>query len=300
LKAQELGAHAIRAALQNAGLRPEVVEEVLLGQVLTAGCGQAPHRQAALLAGIPNTTPCTGINKVWFAEISQVHCGFPEGIFAVCASGMKALMVAAAMIRSGERKVVVVGGMESMSNAPYASLKARWGLRHGHGEMTDLMVHDGLTDAYDAIHMGECAERTAEKFSLSREALDDYAARSIRLAGEAQDGIFKREIAPIEVKGRRGRVTVVDRDEQTGKVSFDGLSKLRPAFRPSGGVVTAGNSSPLSDGASAIVLMSRQVFPLVIDVLVNVLRLFFEVDKRFSSNAGNFVSTWKSRGFRKR
>ncbi|KAF4667798.1 erg10, acetyl-CoA C-acetyltransferase [Perkinsus chesapeaki] len=239
LRAQDLGAHAIRSALQCCGLPPSAVEEVLFGQVLTAGCGQAPHRQAALLAGLSETTPCTGVNKV-------------------CASGMKTVMLASSMIKSGERKIMVVGGMESMSNAPYADLKARWGLRHGHGTMTDLMVRDGLTDAYDNIHMGECAERTAERFSLSREAMDDYASRSIRLARDAQEGLFQHEIAPIEAKGRRGKVTVVRRDEQVDKVSPEQLSKLKPAFRRSGGAVTAGNASPLSDGACAIVMMSRQ------------------------------------------
>lgn len=231
-----LGATAIGAALKNAGVAHEDVEEVLMGCVLTAGQGQAPARQAALKAGLPLSIAATTVNKM-------------------CGSGMKAAMFAHDLLVAGSADVIVAGGMESMSNAPYLLPKARGGYRMGHGQMLDHMFLDGLEDAYDKGRlMGTFAEDCAEAYQFTRDEQDAFAIASLQRALTAiADGSFEAEIAPVQLKARQGDVTV-NRDEQPGKARLDKIPTLKPAFR-SNGTVTAANSSSISDGAAAMVLM---------------------------------------------
>ncbi|KAG0620544.1 hypothetical protein M758_4G224100 [Ceratodon purpureus] len=239
LSATKLGSVAIQAAVKRSGVDPSLVEEVFFGNVLSANLGQAPARQAALGAGLSNSVPCTTVNKV-------------------CASGMKATMLAAQSIQLGLNDVVVAGGMESMSNAPYYLPKARGGMRFGHGEVVDGMLKDGLWDVYNDQAMGMCAELCADNHTVSREAQDDYAIQSYEKAIAANNsGAFKWEIVPVEIPGGRGRPsTFVEKDDGIDKLDAGKLKKLRPAFKPDGGSVTAGNSSSISDGAAALVLVS--------------------------------------------
>lgn len=234
--APELGATAIRAALERANVPPGEVQEVIMGCVLPAGQGQAPARQASLSAGIPKSVGCTTINKM-------------------CGSGMKAAMLAHDLIAAGTNDVMVAGGMESMSNAPYLMPKARDGLRMGHGELVDHMFFDGLEDAYDKGRlMGTFAEDTADRYGFSRVAQDEFAITSLERAKKAiDDGTFDKEVTPVTVKTRKGE-HVVEHDEQPHKANIEKISKLRPAFRKNG-TVTAANSSSISDGAAALVLM---------------------------------------------
>jgi acetyl-CoA C-acetyltransferase len=235
--ASQLGAKAIRAALDRAGVAPDQVDEVLMGCVLTGGQGQAPARQAALGAGIPNSVPCTTVNKV-------------------CGSGMKTAMMAAQAIRLGDAQVVVAGGMESMTNAPYILEKARAGLRMGHGQVLDSMILDGLWDPYHNVHMGACGDKTAREFGFGRDELDAFAAESYRRAVAAQaSGALAEEIVPVEVPQRKGDPVVFAVDEEPGKGSPERLGGLRPAFDKDG-VTTAGNASSIDDGAAAMVLAS--------------------------------------------
>ncbi|PHV13221.1 acetyl-CoA C-acyltransferase [Chitinimonas sp. BJB300] len=236
LNAGQLGAVAIKAAVERAGLSAADVEEVIMGNVLPAGQGQAPARQAALGAGLPQSTNCTTINKM-------------------CGSGMKAIMLAHDMLRAGNNTVMVAGGMESMSNAPYLLAKARGGYRLGHGELKDHMFLDGLEDAYDKGRlMGSFAEECASKYSFTREAQDEFALRSLSRAQEAiGSGKFKAEIAAVTIAGRKGDV-LIDTDEQPGKAMPEKIPSLKPAFKKDG-TVTAANSSSISDGAAALVLM---------------------------------------------
>jgi acetyl-CoA C-acetyltransferase len=236
LAAPELGAIAIRAAVERAGVKPEDVQEVIVGNVLPAGQGQAPARQAALGAGLPPATGCTTINKV-------------------CGSGMKAAMLAHDMLALGVNNVMVAGGMESMSNAPYLLPKARAGLRLGHGEVKDHMFLDGLEDAYDRGRlMGTYAEDCADQYRFTREAQDRYAITSLTRAQDAiRNGSFAKEIAPVTVPGRKSAATVAQ-DEQPLKANPDKIPQLKPAFRKDG-TVTPANSSSISDGAAAMVLM---------------------------------------------
>jgi len=238
LTASELGAVAIRAAVERAGLKPADVDKVIMGCVLPAGQGQAPARQAALKAGLPQSVPATTVNKM-------------------CGSAMEAAMLAHDMLASGSHDVIVAGGMESMSNAPYLLPKARGGYRMGHQQVIDHMFMDGLEDAYDKGRlMGTFAEDCASKFSFTREAQDHFALTSLARALAANnDGTFGWEIAPVTVSGRKGDV-VFDRDEQPAKASPDKIPTLKPAFRKDG-TVTAANSSSISDGAAALVLMRR-------------------------------------------
>src|SRR5262245_19080296 len=238
LAAPELGAVAIRAALARAGVQPGEVQEVIMGNVLPAGLGQAPARQAALGAGLTPATGCTTINKV-------------------CGSGMKAAMLAHDTLALGVNDVVVAGGMESMSNAPYLLAKARAGLRLGHGEIKDPMFLDGLEDAYDRGRlMGTYAEECAARYQFTREAQDGYAIASLTRAQQAiRDGSFARELAAVTIAGGKG-ATVVRADEQPLKASAEKIPQLKPAFRKDG-TVTAANSSSISDGAAALVLMRR-------------------------------------------
>lgn len=238
LSASELGSAAIRAAVQRAGVKPEQVEEVLMGNVLGAGQGQAPARQASLGGGLPLATGCTTLNKM-------------------CGSGMKAAMLARDLIVAGSNDIMVAGGMESMSNAPYLLTKVRAGLRIGHGEIKDHMYLDGLEDAYDQGRlMGSFAEDCADRYQFTREAQDQYAITSLLRAQQAiQDGSFAGEVVPVVVKTSKGESSVVQ-DEQPLKAKLDKIPQLKPAFRKDGSV-TAANSSSISDGAAALVLMRR-------------------------------------------
>lgn len=238
LSATELGAAAIKGALGRAGVAPELVEEVYMGNVVSANVGQAPAKQAALKAGLPATVPCTTVNKV-------------------CASGTKAIMLAAQSIQLGLAEVVVAGGMESMSNVPYYVPKARFGYKYGNAELVDGLAKDGLLDAYDECAMGVFADKTATRYGISREMQDAYAVQSYRRAEAATaDGTFGAEIVPIEVPGRKGSVTVTE-DEEYKNVFYDKIPVLKPAFTKDG-TVTAANASTINDGASALVLMSRR------------------------------------------
>ncbi|MCP9758215.1 acetyl-CoA C-acyltransferase [Aquitalea sp. S1-19] len=238
LSASELGAVAIRAAVARAGLAPESVEEVIMGNVLGAGQGQAPARQASRGAGLPDAVNCTTLNKM-------------------CGSGMKAVMLAHDMLKAGSADVMVAGGMESMSNAPYVVPKARTGFRLGHGEIKDHMFLDGLEDAYDkGTLMGVFAELCAEKYGFSRQAQDAYAIASLMRAQAAVEaGVFGAEIAPVTVASRKGE-QVQSVDEQPLKASADKIATLKPAFKKDG-TVTAANASSISDGAAAVVLMRQ-------------------------------------------
>ncbi|MCH8000090.1 MAG: acetyl-CoA C-acyltransferase [Proteobacteria bacterium] len=238
LTAPQLGAAAIRAALVRAGVAPEDLDEVIMGCVLAAGQGQAPARQASFGAGVPDSVGCTTINKM-------------------CGSGMKAAMLAHDLIAAGSGEVMVAGGMESMSNAPYLLAKARTGYRMGHGQVLDHMFVDGLEDAYDKGRlMGSYAEDTAEHYQFTREVQDAFAIRSLKRAqGASADGTAAREIVPVTVKTRKAEARV-DSDEQPRTANLDKIPKLKPAFRE-GGTVTAANSSSISDGAAALVLMKR-------------------------------------------
>ena len=238
LAASDLGAVAIKAALERAGVAASAVDTVIMGCVLPAGQGQAPARQAALKAGLPLSAGCTTVNKM-------------------CGSAMEAAMLAHDRLVAGSAEVVVAGGMESMTNAPYLLTKARSGMRMGHGTVYDHMFLDGLEDAYDKGRlMGAFAETCADKYRFTREQQDAYALRSLaRARAAAEDGTFRWEIAPVTVAGRKGEV-VIDTDEQPAKANPDKIPTLKPAFRADG-TVTAANSSSISDGAAALVLLRR-------------------------------------------
>lgn len=237
LSAPQLGSVAIKAALDRAAVAPDKVDEVIMGNVLTAGVGQAPARQAALGAGLPDSVETFTVNKV-------------------CGSGLKAVMLAAQAIRCGDAQIVVAGGMESMSNVPYYLPGARTGLRLGHKEVTDGLIIDGLWDVYNQVHMGSCAEICAREGEYSRADQDEYTALSYRRTLAAQDqGRFDKELVPVEVPQRRGDPQVVIKDEEPGKVNFDKIPTLRPVFEKDG-TITAANASTINDGAAALVVMS--------------------------------------------
>ena len=235
LPAHALGARAVAAAIERAGLAPEEIQQVNMGCVLTAGQGQAPGRQAALGAGCPVSTGAITLNKV-------------------CGSGMRAAMIAANDLRCGDFTYVVAGGMESMSQAPYLAMGARDGLRLGHGKLIDSMIHDGLWDPYGDLHMGSCAEACAAEYSFSREEQDAYSVESYRRAREATEkGLSAEEIVPVKIPQKKGEPVTVDRDEEPFKADLSRISTLRPAFQQEG-TVTAGNSSKINDGAAALAL----------------------------------------------
>ncbi len=239
LKAPTLGANAIRGALEESGVSPSDVEQVYMGCVLQAGIGQAPARQAALGAGCPESTGAITIHKV-------------------CGSGMRAVMSGANDLRCGDFRVVVVGGMESMSQAPYLASGARDGLRLGHGQLIDSMIHDGLWDPYGDKHMGNCAETCAAEFGYSRESQDDFARESYRRTLESiESGKTADEIVAVEVPRRRKDPLIVDRDEEPFRVNLEKMPKLRPAFQKDG-TVTAANASKINDGAAALVLTTAE------------------------------------------
>jgi acetyl-CoA C-acetyltransferase len=236
--APRLGAHALRAAIERSGLEPGAVEQVNMGCVLAAGVGQAPARQAAMAAGCGEAAGAITVNKV-------------------CGSGMRALMIAANDLRCGDFDVVAAGGMENMSAAPYLVPGARAGLRYGHHQLVDSMIHDGLWDPYNDLHMGSCAEICAREYAFTREAQDELALESYRRARAATgDGLFAAEIVPVETPAK-GEPVVVDRDEDPFRVDLEKASKLRPAFDPEG-TVTAANASNLNDGAAALVLSTAE------------------------------------------
>lgn len=238
IPATKLGATAIKGALEKANLTPDAVEEVFMGNVISANLGQAPARQAAIFAGIPNTVPCTTINKV-------------------CSSGAKSIMFGAQSIMLGQKDVVVVGGMENMSQVPYYLPNARYGYKYGHGAMTDGLQKDGLTDVYNECLMGVCADNTASKYNISREQQDNFAIQSYkRTAASNEAGYLKNEIVPVEVPQRRGDAIIVNEDEEFKKVKFEKIPALRAAFSKEG-TVTAANASTINDGAAALVLVSQ-------------------------------------------
>lgn len=240
LSAAELGGIAVKEALARATIEPEKVEEVILGTVLQGGQGQIPSRQAARYAGLPWEVKTETINKV-------------------CASGMRSVTLADQIIRAGDEEVIVAGGMESMSNAPYLLPKARWGLRMGDGNVRDLMIHDGLTCSFDGVHMGTYGNGVARELGISREEQDAWAYRSHKRAIEAiESGKLAEEIVSVSVKGRKGEVTVVTQDEAPRKdTSIERLAALKPVFQ-SNGTITAGNAPGVNDGAAALVLMSEE------------------------------------------
>ncbi|MFL5859689.1 MAG: acetyl-CoA C-acetyltransferase [Solirubrobacteraceae bacterium] len=239
--ATDLGATAARAVLERTGVAPEDVQEVLLGCVLQAGVGQNPARQVAINAGIPKEVPATTINML-------------------CGSGLKSVAIASQMIRAGDLEVVLAGGMENMSRAPYLVPSARFGARMGRADLVDSMLVDGLIDAFNDIHMGVTAENVAEQFGVSREEQDEFAAGSQQRAAEAiEAGIFKDEIVPVEVPDRKHGTRVVDSDEgPRAGVTADKLATLKAAFKKDDGTVTAGNASGINDGAAAVLVMSSR------------------------------------------
>ena len=237
--APKLGAIAIKAVVEETGIDKSQINEVIMGNVLSAGIGQAPARQAAIYARLPNSVEALTINKM-------------------CGSGLKAVMLADQAIRCGDAEVVIAGGMESMSNAPYLLKHARSGQRLGHGKMIDSLIHDGLWDAYNDTHMGNCAEMLSKERNYSREAQDEFAVTSYKRAQSAQaEGVFDSEIVPVKIPQRKGNPIKVSEDEEPGKARFDKIPTLRPAFEKDG-AITAANASKLNDGAAAVLIMSAE------------------------------------------
>ena len=237
LPAPRLGAVAIKCALENSGVQAEQIQQVIMGNVLQAAIGQAPARQAGIYAGVPVGAGAVTVNKV-------------------CGSGMKAVMYAANDIRCGEYDLAVAGGMESMSNAPYALPQARNGYRMGNGKLIDVMIHDGLWDPYGDKHMGNCAEACVTKYQFTREEQDAFALESYRRAQDAiKTGKFKKEIAIVEIEGKKGKSVVID-DEEPFAAPLEKMGSLKPAFAKDGGTVTAANASKINDGAAAMVVTS--------------------------------------------
>ncbi len=240
IAATKLGAAAIRGALEKSGIAAAEIDELFMGNVVSANLGQAPARQAARYAGLPDNVPCTLVNKV-------------------CASGMKAIMFGAQSIQLGHNDVVVAGGMENMSQIPYYVPNARWGYKYGNGEFVDGLAKDGLVDVYAQSAMGVFADRTAEKYGITREEQDAFAIDSYRRSAAATDGgQFGAEIVPVEIPQKKGEPLLVTTDEEFRKVNFDKIPSLRPAFTPNG-TVTAANASTINDGASALILVSEKM-----------------------------------------
>lgn len=238
LSAPQLGSIVIKEALSRAGIMGKDVSEVIMGEVLPAGVGQAPARQASMRAGIPNTVPCLTINKV-------------------CGSSLKSVMLAAQAIMVGDAEIVVAGGMESMSNAPYLLSKARAGYRLGHGELIDSMIKDGLWDAHNDFHMGDAAELCAKECNVPRQMQDEFSMNSYKKALDAQkNGYFKDEIVAVEIPQRKGDSVLVTEDEEPERANFEKMPTLRPVFQKDG-TVTAANASSINDGAAACVVMSK-------------------------------------------
>src|SRR6266849_3039020 len=239
MSAPKLGSIAIKCALENSRVQPEAIQQVIMGNVLQAAIGQAPARQAAIGAEIPVSAGAVTVNKV-------------------CGSGLKAVMYAANDIRCGEYDIAIAGGMESMSNAPYALTQARTGYRMGNQKMIDVMIHDGLWDPYGDKHMGSCAEMCGAKYNFTRQQQDDFSLESYRRAQDAvKNGKFKKEIAVVEVPAKKGTAVIID-DEEPFAAPLDKMPTLKPAFQKDGGTVTAANSSKINDGAAALVVTSAE------------------------------------------
>ncbi len=239
LSATQLGAIAIKGALEKAGVKPELVQDVLMGSVMQANLGQAPARQAAKFAGLPNEVACTTINKV-------------------CASGMKAIALATQSILLGDADIVIAGGMESMSNVPFYVDSMRWGNKYGNSTLIDGLAKDGLTDVYDGLAMGNAAELCARECGISREDQDAFAIESYKRSQAAWEaGKFDNEIVPVEIPQRKGEPVIFNKDEEPFNVKFDKIAGLRPAFQKDGSV-TAANASTMNDGAAAVLLMSKE------------------------------------------
>jgi acetyl-CoA C-acetyltransferase len=239
ISATALGGIAIKGALEKAGLSKDSIDEVIMGSVIQAGLGQAPARQAAKAAGLPDKVICTTINKV-------------------CASGMKSIAIAAQNIILGDADIIIAGGMESMSNVPFYNTTQRWGNKYGDVVLQDGLAKDGLVDVYDKVAMGNFADACASKYNVSREAQDAFAVNSYKKAQMAmENGWFKDEIVPVEIPQKKGAALIVDKDEEPLKVNFDKLAQLNPAFSKEG-TVTAANASTMNDGAAALVLMSAE------------------------------------------
>jgi acetyl-CoA C-acetyltransferase len=240
IPATKLGAEAIKGAMASAHVTPDQIDEVFMGNVVAANLGQAPARQAALYAGIGHNVPCTTVNKV-------------------CASGTKSIMLAAQSIMLGHGEIMVAGGMENMSQIPFYLPKARYGYGYGDGTLVDGLAKDGLTDVYDQVAMGVCADNTAKEYNISREEQDEFAINSYkRSAAATESGAFKDEIIPVSVPQRRGDPIVVSEDEEYKKVKFEKIPNLRPVFTKDG-TVTAANASTINDGASALILASKKM-----------------------------------------
>ncbi len=239
--APKIGAEAIKGLLSRVDLDPALIDEVMMGSVVQAGLGQNPARQAAIFAGIPTSVSAVTINKV-------------------CGSGLKTVMFAAQAIKAGDANCIVAGGMENMSKIPYAMFDARDGMRLGHRQVTDLMVHDGLWDVYNDFHMGMTAELVVDKYEVSREAQDEFAAKShIKAVAAINSGKFDKEIVPVEIPQRKGDPVVINKDEgPRDGTTAEGLGKLRAAFKRDGGTVTAGNASTINDGAAAVMVCSEE------------------------------------------
>jgi len=235
-----LGATVIQGLLQKTGINPKAVDEVIMGNVLPAGVGQAPARQALIYGGLPDSVESTTINKM-------------------CGSGLKAIMLSRQIILSGDSKMMIAGGMENMSLSPHILLNSRTGNRLGHGKTIDTMINDGLWDVYGQTHMGNCAELCAQKYNFTREQQDEFAINSYKKSQQAQsEEIFKSEIYPVIIKNRKGDEIVVDKDEEPSRVNFDKISSLRPAFDKNGSI-TAANASTINDGAAAVLLTTSTV-----------------------------------------
>jgi acetyl-CoA C-acetyltransferase len=239
LSATALGGIAIKGALERAGLSKDLIDEVIMGSVIQAGLGQAPARQAAKAAGLPDKVICTTINKV-------------------CASGMKSIAIAAQNIMLGDADIIIAGGMESMSNVPFYNTTQRWGNKYGDTVMQDGLAKDGLVDVYDKVAMGNFADNCATKYNVSREDQDAFAMNSYKKAQAAiEKGWFKDEIVPVEIPQKKGAAIIIEKDEEPSKVNFDKIPQLNPAFSKEG-TVTAANASTMNDGAAAVVLMSAE------------------------------------------
>jgi acetyl-CoA C-acetyltransferase len=241
LTAPKIGAEAIKGLLARVDLDPALIDEVMMGSVVQAGLGQNPARQASIFGGIPTSVSAVTINKV-------------------CGSGLKTVMLAAQAIKAGDANCIVAGGMENMSKIPYAMFDARDGMRLGHRQVTDLMVHDGLWDVYNDFHMGMTAELVVDKYEISREAQDEFAANShIKAVAAINAGKFDKEIVPVEIPQRKGDPIVISKDEgPRDGTTAEGLGRLRAAFKRDGGTVTAGNASTINDGAAAVMVCSEQ------------------------------------------
>ena len=240
VSAPRLGASVIKGLLGKQQIDKNLVDQVIMGNVLSAGVGQAPARQASIYAGLPDSVDCLTINKM-------------------CGSGLKAIMLSRQILSSGNPRIMIAGGMENMSLSPHIILKSRIGNRLGHGKIIDTMINDGLWDVYGQTHMGNCAELCAKKYNFSREQQDEFAINSYKKSQQAQiDGIFKSEISPVSIKNRRGLEVLIDQDEEPNRVSFDKISSLRPAFDKNG-TITAANASTINDGAAAVLLTTPSI-----------------------------------------